>query len=583
MPSTEQPTLTALWAKSAKRPRPEPVSDDDEDDLVVIARVQEAERARRVVAAAAVSPTSSPQSPLSPREVGQQRAALRAIIEAPSGAAAQREYDAATGQWSSSWPAGPTTEPAVDDDLVSSDYEDENDNDDDAGDELVKCADDEDEEVADPNQVIEAAVYEWRFNNTAFISPDHPLFDIPYFGQVARSVGTAEQQCKDRWREEEVDSRRNPKKIGLYAMIAEFGKDAATRRPLEQTTMSILEARKWANERERALIAEHGGPLRDYDLRCQQTLNLTLGGQGTAVSMFYAQRALAIYRWTRKVKPALQAFYEREGHLRVPSGHIEEGVRLGSTVADMRHSRTHLAGFPERMEWLLARGWVESEKVARWEDIKAALESFFLREGHLRVKNGHWECGLRLGEIVRWIKERQYYIRDHPERIEWLRQHGWAEKEREEQWRDVQCALLSYYNREGHLMVPKRHMENGMRLGGIVSDMRQGHFLNGHPERKAWVNARGWVVCVGEWRWQRAKAALESFLTREGHLQVPLPHKENGYALGSCVWNIRKNQHFVKGHPKRAQWCYNNGFRMRSRDEQADRRLWLELGVELRV
>ena len=69
-----------------------------------------------------------PPMPLSPREVGQQRKALQAILQAPTGAIAQIEYEAATGQGSSSWPVD-LNAPSADPMLPSSEEESEPDED----------------------------------------------------------------------------------------------------------------------------------------------------------------------------------------------------------------------------------------------------------------------------------------------------------------------------------------------------------------------------------------------------------------------------------------------------------------------
>lgn len=570
MPPPGQPTLAALWAKSnaTKRHRPEPADDDDDDDddLVVIARAQHAERARRA-AAAADTPASSPSSPRS-----------RAILEAPTAAAAQHEYDATTGQG----PSAPAieTEPALlePDDGSDSEIEWSDGEDDDA-------VEEEEEDVGDQTQVVEAAIYEWRFNNTEFVSPDHPLFDVPYFGQVARKCGTAEEQCHSRWYEHTRDAMHTPKAVGLHAMIREFGRKAASCCVLEKARLPILEAREWANARERALVAEHGGPLRDADAKLRQTLNLTDGGTlASAKDMWYAHRAYSQLQWTRRAQPALERFFQREGHLRVPFNHVENGVNLGKVVSMMRMG-SFLSGYPERKDWLKARGWVANVYDARWDTVRRLLQQYFDRNKDLLVPRDWIEDGENLGSIVHNMRRQGCLIEGHQERKDWLKARGWVANVHAERWDQVQSMLSAYFALHGNLVVPQDYQMGDNNLGAIVQHMRHaGVYLNGHPEREAWIRARGWVDNVRDARWNAVKGLLQSYYNTHCNLNVPQAHMESGEKLGVIVGNMRgKAKSFLKGHPERAQWCYEHGFVMHTKDATQNARAWAELGVDTGV
>ena len=61
------------------------------------------------------------------------------------------------------------------------------------------------------------------------------------------------------------------------------------------------------------------------------------------------------YVWNQKYA-LLKKFVAREGHARVPDGHVEDGVRLGSWVREQRAGRTNLSA--ERKVMLEALpGW----------------------------------------------------------------------------------------------------------------------------------------------------------------------------------------------------------------------------------
>ena len=130
-----------------------------------------------------------------------------------------------------------------------------------------------------PVLLVHAAIYEWCLDR---IEPEHPLFHISYFGQVVRSGVSAQEAVDARTKEHMRASARNPKDLGLHWAIGAFGVDAFTVRVVEIARLPRLQAMAWADARERALIAEHGGVMRDRepDAPVRQTLNLTNGGQG---------------------------------------------------------------------------------------------------------------------------------------------------------------------------------------------------------------------------------------------------------------------------------------------------------------
>jgi hypothetical protein len=114
--------------------------------------------------------------------------------------------------------------------------------------------------------------------------------------------------------------------------------------------------------------------------------------------------------WERHHAVLLE-FVEREGHARVPTDHVEDGLPLAAWV--IRHRQDHKAGKvpqdrAERLEAL--PGWTWDVLAARWEEHFAGLQAYAAREGHARVPTGHLEEGLKLGSWV--IVQRQAHRRD---------------------------------------------------------------------------------------------------------------------------------------------------------------------------
>jgi hypothetical protein len=105
----------------------------------------------------------------------------------------------------------------------------------------------------------------------------------------------------------------------------------------------------------------------------------------------------AAHRWELHFA-ALEAFVAREGHARVPTGHVEAGLPLASWV--IRHRQEYKAGAvpAERALRLEALpGWTWDVLAARWEEHFGALTAFAAREGHGAVPSAHVEGGVKLG------------------------------------------------------------------------------------------------------------------------------------------------------------------------------------------
>jgi superfamily II DNA or RNA helicase len=98
---------------------------------------------------------------------------------------------------------------------------------------------------------------------------------------------------------------------------------------------------------------------------------------------------------------ALTSFVAREGHARVPSSHVEDGLKLGSWVAAQRVARRRTKLQADRVERLDALpGWHWEVRAERWEHGFARVQKFAEREGHARISATMVEDGFKLGQWV---------------------------------------------------------------------------------------------------------------------------------------------------------------------------------------
>jgi succinate dehydrogenase/fumarate reductase flavoprotein subunit len=169
---------------------------------------------------------------------------------------------------------------------------------------------------------------------------------------------------------------------------------------------------------------------------------------------------------------ALQAFREREGHVRVTATHREGEMRLGGWINRQRMDYKKGQLSPERIAALEALGVVWDPFELDFQENLAALRVFREREGHVRVPQRHREGELRLGA---WINtQRMAYKRGQlsPERIAALEALGMVWDSFESDFQENLAALHAFHEREGHVRVPAAHREGEMRLGGWIKKQR---------------------------------------------------------------------------------------------------------------
>ena len=184
---------------------------------------------------------------------------------------------------------------------------------------------------------------------------------------------TCEQMLEARQREHTNDARRQPKEFGLHWAIRVFGVRAFTVRMLQSRRLPRVQAMEWANAQEIALIAQHGGVMRDCEPSApmHQTFNLTSGGQGDP-STRWASLQVSSRKKLMKVWPKLKAYYEKNKDLRVPSNDPD----LGNIVHHIRSQNCFL-WHADFKAWLDEHGFKMHTKdvtknAERWAAVYAA-------------------------------------------------------------------------------------------------------------------------------------------------------------------------------------------------------------------
>ena len=122
----------------------------------------------------------------------------------------------------------------------------------------------------------------------------------------------------------------------------------------------------------------------------------------------------------------LQAYYDEHKDLSVPFKYVTaDGFPLGRLVCHIRSRGDYVNDHPERMEWLQERGWIANVSDAQWEDARIHIQAYYDKHQDLRVPQRYVTTdGFSLGLLVNHIRAQGAYVKEHPERLEWLHERG---------------------------------------------------------------------------------------------------------------------------------------------------------------
>lgn len=246
---------------------------------------------------------------------------------------------------------------------------------------------------------------------------------------------------------------------------------------------------------------------------------------------------------------SLRSFAKREGHARVPSGHVEHGFKLGAWVVGQRSLKAKGNDSEERSARLEnIEGWTWNSREDGWERAFATLELFARREGHARVPRAHVEMNFRLGEWV--VTQRSFHGRGElPEarkkRLE--RVNGWSWDTRSDAWEDGFKCLRSFVKREGHARVNQTVTLGSYPLGSWVNTQRtlysRARLSDEQVRRLEAVKGWSWDPYADDW--EKGFGILQAFAKREKHAFVPQSYKEGPFRLGAWV-NTQRHK-YAKG------------------------------------
>jgi len=108
-------------------------------------------------------------------------------------------------------------------------------------------------------------------------------------------------------------------------------------------------------------------------------------------------------------------------------------------------------------------------------------------------------------------------------------------------WERMHGLLLAFKEREGHCDVPRRHEEQGAKLGYWLQNQRTAYKRGTLEARRVRALEEAGVVWdVQAAEWERMHGLLLAYKERERHCDVPKEHKEQGAKLGIWLGNQRQ-------------------------------------------
>jgi superfamily II DNA or RNA helicase len=167
---------------------------------------------------------------------------------------------------------------------------------------------------------------------------------------------------------------------------------------------------------------------------------------------------------------ALEQFRDKEGHCRVPQGHIQEGRTLGTWASTQRLKRKNglLTQSHIRRLNLLDFSW--DPYADQWEECFNAFKRFKQREGHCRIPDEHIENGIKIGK---WVGKQRQKAEKLPVNFrKRLDSVGFIWSPYAEKWEENFLALKRFKQQERHCRVAQSRVVEGLKLGVWVSSQR---------------------------------------------------------------------------------------------------------------
>lgn len=299
---------------------------------------------------------------------------------------------------------------------------------------------------------------------------------------------------------------------------------------------------KWINEQRQIYIGNRGKKR----LSEEQIKRLD------AIGMVWENRNHITWSkaWHKQFKN-VQVFYEKFGHLNIPSDYDEgAGKSFATWLVRQRDLKEKGKLSKEQIEMLEAIGmvWIIEDP---WEVGFRYAQEYYIANGDLLV-NPNYICpdGYNLGG---WItnqranaKTKDKNRRLDQKRIKKLETIGMVWNVGEFRWEEAYKCAAAFYRENGHLVIPRYYgQEKEFDLYEWVMSQRNKYRLGELPEDKIQKLEKigmDWLTSV-ERDWENHYASAERYYLKHGTLAMPCTYvDQSGFPLGMWLWRIRTNK-----------------------------------------
>ena len=241
-------------------------------------------------------------------------------------------------------------------------------------------------------------------------------------------------------------------------------------------------------------------------------------------------------KW-EKAFTTLKKFVEKAKNCATTRNLVVDGIKLGLWASRQRHGKHLLKA--EQIKRLESIGFSWDPISEQWEECFTALKKYRQKHGHCLVSRKEIEGGIKLGI---WVgTQRQNKALLTTEQITKLESIGFNWDPLTFQWEEAFKALLKFRKKEGHCLVARNVVIDGLKLGHWVSTLR-------HNKDKRTTEQIRRLDSIGfSWnpiseQWEEAFLALKIYREREGHCNVPQLFKVDGFGLGAWVNTQRQRK-----------------------------------------
>lgn len=252
----------------------------------------------------------------------------------------------------------------------------------------------------------------------------------------------------------------------------------------------------------------------------------------------------------------LSKYKDENGHCNVPQDYITlDGYKLGNILNKVRQGQ-YIKYNPSRKDELTKLGvcW-KPQKEARdntWDYIQEQLLLYYIENSDSNVPSN-----TELGKQVGHIRQRKDFVKDNPERLEFLESinFSWNVRidEEEESWLEFWLHMKKFYEDNKHCKVPATFKcnEDDYALGSrCVSIRHNNQYMNDINKRRQLEEIGFSWDPLGD-TWEKFWKEICKYKKDNGHCKVPDKFvTDEGYRLGQTVVTVRKGT-YLSGFPKR--------------------------------